>query len=117
MSWRHFADWAKRRPLALRIAAQLGRSRGRLRILDYFFPAPPAPLKPDLSNWERHALAAVWIGHATVLLRIGGMTILTDPIFSNRVGVGLGLITGGPRRLVDGRRRDRRLLVRRMGHE
>ena len=28
------------------------------------------------------------------------MTILTDPVFSSRVGIGLGLMTGGPRRLV-----------------
>ncbi len=35
-----------------------------------------------------------------MLLRVGGMTILTDPVLSSRVGVGLGLFTGGPRRLV-----------------
>jgi L-ascorbate metabolism protein UlaG (beta-lactamase superfamily) len=34
-----------------------------------------------------------------VLLRIGGLTILTDPVFSTRVGLGLGLLTGGPRRI------------------
>jgi L-ascorbate metabolism protein UlaG (beta-lactamase superfamily) len=45
-------------------------------------------------------LAAAWIGHATVLLRIRGMNILTDPVMSHRVGVGLGLVTGGPRRHV-----------------
>ena len=28
------------------------------------------------------------------------MTILTDPVLSNRIGVGLGLVTGGPKRLV-----------------
>ena len=42
----------------------------------------------------------MWIGHATILLRLAGMTILTDPVFSSRVGIGLGLITAGPRRLV-----------------
>jgi L-ascorbate metabolism protein UlaG (beta-lactamase superfamily) len=35
-----------------------------------------------------------------MLLRVGGMTILTDPVLGNRVGVGLGVCTGGPRRLV-----------------
>jgi L-ascorbate metabolism protein UlaG (beta-lactamase superfamily) len=35
-----------------------------------------------------------------VLLRSAGMTILTDPVFSHRVGLGLGLGTLGPRRLV-----------------
>ena len=99
MSWRRYADWAKHKPFALRIADQLGRGRGRLRLLDHLNGPPAAALKPDLAGWENHELAAVWIGHASVLLRISGMTILTDPVMSNRVGVGLGLITGGPRRL------------------
>jgi L-ascorbate metabolism protein UlaG (beta-lactamase superfamily) len=62
-------------------------------------PAPPR-LKPDLSCWAEQRLAAIWIGHASVLLRIGGMTVLTDPVLSNRVGIGLGVATGGPRRRV-----------------
>ena len=100
LSWRHYTDWAKKRPLTLRLADVLGRGRGRMRMFDHV-NAPPDPLlKPDLSNWENHSLAAAWIGHATVLLRIDGMTILTDPVLSNRVGLGLGLITGGPRRHV-----------------
>lgn len=40
-------------------------------------------------------LAALWIGHATVLLRLGGMTILTDPVFSKRIGMRLGAMTLG----------------------
>lgn len=86
--------------MTLRLADRLGRGRGRLRFLDRIHPPARCPLKPDLSDWEAHDLAAVWIGHATVLLRVGGMTVLTDPVLSNRVGVGLGLATGGPRRLV-----------------
>lgn len=100
MSWRRCAEWAKRRPVALRVADRLGRGRGRLRVLDRLNPPAPAPRKPDLANWENHDLAAAWIGHATVLLRIGKMTVLTDPVLANRVGVGLGVCTGGPRRLV-----------------
>ncbi len=100
MSWRSFTDWAKLRPGALRVADFLGRGRGRLRVLDHV-SAPPAPrLKPDLSNWGKQPLAAAWLGHATVLLRMDGATILTDPVLSNRVGLGLGLMTGGPRRLL-----------------
>ncbi len=86
--------------MTLRLADRLGRSRGRLRLLDAFDHPPKAKLQPDLRNWEKHELAAAWIGHATVLLRIGGKNILTDPVLSSRVGVGLGLMTGGPRRLI-----------------
>lgn len=100
MSWRRYADWAKHSPAALRLADRLGRSRGRLRLLDDLRPPPAPRLRPDLAGWADHGLAAVWLGQATVLLRIGGMTVLTDPVFSSRVGVGLGLCTGGPRRLV-----------------
>ena len=91
--------WAKEREFTLRVADRLGRSRGRLRLLDGINPPAGPRVRPDLTGWENHELAAAWIGHATVLLRVGGMTILTDPVLSNRVGVGLGLITGGPRRL------------------
>ena len=98
--WRGVTDWAKQRPLVLRAAGRLGRSRGRLRLLDKLSPPPRLGPAPDLSDWAKHELAAVWIGHATVLLRVGGLNILTDPVWSHRVGIGLGLITGGPRRLV-----------------
>jgi L-ascorbate metabolism protein UlaG (beta-lactamase superfamily) len=100
VSWRWAADWAKKRPAVLRMADRLGRGRGRFRMLDHVSRPRPAALSPDLSGWSGHALAAVWVGHATILLRIAGLTILTDPVFSHRVGVDLGLFTGGPRRLV-----------------
>ena len=82
------------------MAAFLGRGRGRFRVLDRFNPPALAPHTPDLSDWNNHDLAACWIGHATVLLRVCGMTVLTDPVMFNKVGVGLGLMTGGPRRFI-----------------
>jgi L-ascorbate metabolism protein UlaG (beta-lactamase superfamily) len=45
-------------------------------------------------------LSAKWLGHSTVLLQIGETTILTDPVFTDRIGVSFGPITVGPRRLV-----------------
>src|SRR5437762_322904 len=83
----------------LRLADWLGRGRGRMRWLDHLHTVRK-PLKPDLARWHSRKLSAVWIGHATVLLRVGDLTILTDPVLSNRVGLGFGLITGGPHRLV-----------------
>ena len=98
--WRTVTDFAKKRPIMLRVADRLGRSRGRLRVLDRVNPPPRPRLRVDLSRWLEHDLAAAWIGHATILLRVGGMTVLTDPVLSNRVGLGMGLFTVGPRRQV-----------------
>lgn len=100
MSWRRITDWLKHSRLVLHLADRLGRGRGRWRVLDHLSRPPLPRLRPLLVGWERHDLAAVWLGHATVLLRLGRMTILTDPVFSHAVGLGLGLITAGPRRLV-----------------
>jgi L-ascorbate metabolism protein UlaG (beta-lactamase superfamily) len=101
VSWRRIANWAKHRPFTLHLADRLGRSRGRLAVLDRLNPPPRAPWRPDFREWERHELAAAWIGHATIVMRLAGMTILTDPVFSCRIGVGLGVLTAGPKRLVE----------------
>lgn len=55
-------------------------------------PATPTPrVEPDLafigSNARAGAAmqpAVTWIGHATVLAQLGGLNLLTDPIFSQR---------------------------------
>lgn len=57
-------------------------------------PPPQAPiprLAPDLDFLHRNARAAArmqptvtWVGHATVMAQLGGLTLLTDPIFSER---------------------------------
>jgi N-acyl-phosphatidylethanolamine-hydrolysing phospholipase D len=58
-------------------------------------PAPPKTptptLVPDLGLIQRNAKAGAamepavtWVGHATVLVQLGGINVLTDPIFSNR---------------------------------
>jgi L-ascorbate metabolism protein UlaG (beta-lactamase superfamily) len=62
-------------------------------------------LKPDFTPhpkvWQAEGLHAAWLGHTTVLLKIDGFTILTDPVFSARVGVAVGPLTVGIKRLVD----------------
>lgn len=43
-------------------------------------------------------LAASWLGHASILIRHAGKTILTDPVFSQRIGVNVGIYTFGVQR-------------------
>jgi len=43
-------------------------------------------------------LAASWLGHASILIRHAGKTILTDPVFSHRIGVNVGVYTFGVER-------------------
>lgn len=59
-------------------------------------------LSPRTPNWARlevSPLVAAWIGHSTVLVRIGGRWVLTDPVFSHRIGVRVGPWTIGMGRL------------------
>ncbi len=44
---------------------------------------------------------AAWIGHSTVVIRIEGFTVVTDPVFSNRIGIGIGPWTLGLKRLIE----------------
>ena len=53
--------------------------------------APIPVVAPDLDFIHANAQAglamqpaATWIGHITVLLQIGGLNLLTDPVFSER---------------------------------
>src|SRR5215831_21001300 len=48
-------------------------------------PILPAPFTPSPRVWSDRGLHAAWLGHSTVLLKIDGVTILTDPVFSARV--------------------------------
>lgn len=61
----------------------------------------PAPGRPVWQDWSDKGLHAAWIGHSTVLLKIDGTTILTDPVFSERCGVRIGFVTIGLKRLVE----------------
>ncbi|MCW5771843.1 MAG: MBL fold metallo-hydrolase [Rhodospirillaceae bacterium] len=76
----------------------------RLRLA--LLPNPEAvPRPPVLSSaaarraWDAlgDADAVLWVGHSTVLVRLGGKTILTDPVFADYV---TPVPPIGPRRLV-----------------
>ncbi len=60
----------------------------------------PAPFRPEPARWGEIGLYAAWLGHSTVLLKIDGVTILTDPVFSERIGVDIGIATIGMKRIV-----------------
>jgi N-acyl-phosphatidylethanolamine-hydrolysing phospholipase D len=54
--------------------------------------APPTPGSPP-----NGAVTVTWIGHATALVRLGGRTVLTDPMFGERASP---VAFAGPRRRV-----------------
>jgi L-ascorbate metabolism protein UlaG (beta-lactamase superfamily) len=64
-------------------------------------PLTAAPFTPDPGSWSDRGLYAAWLGHSTVLLKLDGVTIMTDPVFSLRIGLNLGPLTIGMRRLVE----------------
>lgn len=61
----------------------------------------PAPHHPLPKLWPDRGLHATWLGHSTVLLKVDGFTILTDPVFSSRVGLNMGPMTVGIKRIVE----------------
>ncbi len=63
-------------------------------------PVAPSPSTPVPSAGPQEGLHAAWIGHSTVLIRVDGFTILTDPVLYTRVGIKIGPWTVGLKRLV-----------------
>ncbi len=68
---------------------------------DYSREITPAPVHPLLKAWPDRGIHAAWLGHSTVLLKVDGFTILTDPVFSTRIGLNFGPVTIGIKRLID----------------
>jgi L-ascorbate metabolism protein UlaG (beta-lactamase superfamily) len=56
--------------------------------------------RPDPHAWPSGGISLTWIGHSTFLINLEGTTILTDPVFSDKIGVDLLLTTVGPARFV-----------------
>jgi len=63
-------------------------------------PIIPAPRRPDVASWGSAGVFGTWVGHSTVLLRIDGFTILTDPVFSDRIGISFVGVALGVKRVV-----------------
>lgn len=64
-------------------------------------PIEAPPRKPGIVHWKPSGIHAAWLGHATALISIDGFRILTDPVFSMRVGLNLGPLTLGLKRMVE----------------
>jgi L-ascorbate metabolism protein UlaG (beta-lactamase superfamily) len=62
-------------------------------------PIAPAFTKPEPLKWGDSRITAAWIGHATVLINLFGVKILTDPVLFPRIGIRLPGLTIGPKRL------------------
>jgi len=74
--------------------------RSRWELLFNSDETKPIPFKPNPKEWSNDTITVAWIGHATLLINFFGTTILTDPVFSEKVGIKfLGLFKIGPRRL------------------
>ncbi|MBX9602796.1 MAG: MBL fold metallo-hydrolase [Bryobacteraceae bacterium] len=58
----------------------------------------PSSYVPEWRAWPSTGVHAAWLGHSSVLLKIDGVHILTDPVFSDRCGISLGLVTLGLKR-------------------
>lgn len=79
--------------------ARMARMARQLTKDTFRSPARP-PLVPTPERWNDQHITLAWIGHATILINFYGVRILTDPVFSSRVGFDLGLGTLGPKRYV-----------------
>ena len=60
-------------------------------------PLPPAN-RPVPAQWRDDAITGSVLGHSTVLLNFLGVQVLTDPVFSRRVGLGVPPFVLGPKR-------------------
>jgi L-ascorbate metabolism protein UlaG (beta-lactamase superfamily) len=60
----------------------------------------PAPHVPDPRQWPDRGLHAAWLGHSTVLMKIDGYTVITDPVLGSHCGIDLKVTQLGLKRLV-----------------
>jgi L-ascorbate metabolism protein UlaG (beta-lactamase superfamily) len=72
----------------------------RQTFLDIFRRAEAAPHRPRPAQWPARGVVGSCLGHSTVLLKIDGLFVLTDPVLFSRVGIGMGPLMVGPKRYV-----------------
>jgi L-ascorbate metabolism protein UlaG (beta-lactamase superfamily) len=91
----------KKTPEMLRFLRRAAPALIREISRDYGRESCPAPRRPHPKEWPDTGLHAAWLGHTTVLLKLNGFTVLTDPVFSARIGLNFGPLTLGIKRLVE----------------
>jgi L-ascorbate metabolism protein UlaG (beta-lactamase superfamily) len=62
-------------------------------------PAAETAHRLEPSAWPERGLTVAWLGHSSVLLRLDGFWLLLDPALRDRIGIRVGPLTVGPRRL------------------
>lgn len=70
----------------------------RRMIFDGRGPPPPPRTRPQPDLWRDDTITGSCLGHSTVLLNFHGAWVLTDPVFSPRVGPGVPPFILGPKR-------------------
>lgn len=79
----------------------MGRMRWLARMIFDGRGAPvPAGARPEPAAWADEQATGSCLGHSTVLMNFLGAWVLTDPVFSTRVGPGVSPFVLGPKRYV-----------------
>ena len=94
-------QFRRRAPGTARFLRQAAPAFFREISKDYSREILASDFTPQPKLWKAEGLHAAWLGHTTVLLKVDGFTILTDPVFSARVGVAIGPLIVGIKRIVD----------------
>lgn len=83
--FRRASNWTRLRVYLLSLAAMV---KG-----EHSFVALPVAVPDIAALRENHQQSTVtWIGHSTVLVQLDGVTLLTDPTWSDRVGPFSGMV-------------------------
>ncbi|HEX5542530.1 MAG TPA: MBL fold metallo-hydrolase [Micromonospora sp.] len=65
----------------VQLLRESGPQMARLARLDHI----PINRQPRLPRAEAGQILVTWVGHATYVIQIGGLTVLTDPVWSHKI--------------------------------